>query len=406
MKNKKIIYKNFIQKKHINLNLNKNLKRKLNRSLIDIYNSQNIQKDVFHMLSKKFRLNFKEKDLKKFKRYNKIVLVGMGGSILGSEAIYSFLKQKIKKDFHFFDNLDEDKLNFFKKNFSLNHALFIVISKSGETLETLSNLLALKILNNNSKNLIVITEKNNNSLYSLSKKMKFHFIEHRKYIGGRYSVLSEVGMLPAYLMGLKISNLRKNILVHLSKRKNKIFLKDSSIKLANIFLKKNIKNLVLLNYEPKLDKFLYWYQQLIAESLGKKEKGLLPIISQGPKDHHSLLQLYLEGPKDKLFYILSSDKDAGIKISSKKLDKKFKYLNNKSLNKIKNAQKNAFIKNLKKKKIPFREFKVSEQNEQTIGELFSYFIIETVLIGKLININPFDQPAVEDVKKDTRKALV
>ena len=157
MKNKKIIYKNFIQKKHINSNLNKNLKSKLNRILIDIYNSQNIHKDVFHSLSKKFRLNFKEKDLIKFKKYNKIILVGMGGSILGSEAIYSFLKQKIKKDFHFFDNLDEDKLNFFKKNFSLNKALFIVISKSGETLETLSNLLALKILNKNSKNLIVIT---------------------------------------------------------------------------------------------------------------------------------------------------------------------------------------------------------------------------------------------------------
>ena len=111
MKNKKIIYKNFIQKKHINLNLNRNLKIKFNRSLIDIYNNQNIQKDVFHSLSKKFKFNFKEKDLKRFKKYNKIALIGMGGSILGSEAIYSFLKQKIKKDFYFFDNLDEDKLN-------------------------------------------------------------------------------------------------------------------------------------------------------------------------------------------------------------------------------------------------------------------------------------------------------
>ena len=406
MKNKKIIYKNFIQKKHINFDLNKKLKIKLNRSLIDIYKDLNIEKNVFCSLSEKFRLNFKEKDLRRFERYNKIVLIGMGGSILGSEAIYSFLKQKIKKDFYFFDNLNVDELNFFKKNFMFRQTLFIVISKSGETLETLSNLFVLKIVNKNSKNLIVITEKNNNFLYLLSKKMKLHFIEHKKYIGGRYSVLSEVGMLPAYLMGLKISNLRKNILVHLRKRKNKVFLKDSVIKLANIFLKKRIKSLVLFNYEPKLDKFLYWYQQLIAESLGKKEKGLLPIISQGPKDHHSLLQLYLEGPKDKLFYILSSDEGTGVKISSKKLDKKFKYLNNKSLNKIKNAQKNAFIKSLKKKEIPFREFKVSEHNEQSIGELFSYFIIETVLIGKLININPFDQPAVEEVKKATRKALL
>ena len=116
-------------------------------------------------------------------------------------------------------------------------------------------------------------------------------------------MLSEFVILPAYLMGLKISNLIKNILVHFNK-KNKLFLKDSAVKLANIILRKKIKSLILFNYEPKLEKFLYWYQQLIAESLGKEGIGLLPVISPAPKDHHSLLQLYLDGPKDKLFYIL------------------------------------------------------------------------------------------------------
>lgn len=406
MKNKKIIYKNFIQNKHLNSNLYKNLRIKYNKSLSDINKYQDIEKDIFHSFSKKFKYNFKIKDLNKFKKYKRIVLIGMGGSILGAEAIYGFLKTKIKKDFHFFDNIDEDKLIFFKKSYNLNETLFVIISKSGETLETLSNLLTLKIVKKNSKNLIIITEKNNKYLYLLSKRMNFYLVEHKKYIGGRFSVLSEVGMLPAYLMGLQISRIRKNILVHQKNKKNKMFLKDSSIKLASILLRKKIKNLILFNYEPKLDKFLYWCQQIIAESLGKKGKGLLPTISQAPKDHHSLLQLYLDGPRDKLFYVLSSEPVSGNKINVNKLDKQFRYLNNKSLNQIKIAQKNAFLKNLKEKKIPFKEIKIRSINEQTLGELFSYFIIETALVGKLINVNPFDQPAVDQVKKDTRKELI
>ncbi|MDC3127326.1 glucose-6-phosphate isomerase [Candidatus Pelagibacter bacterium] len=405
MKNKKIIYKNFIQKDHLNLKLNKNLQIKYNKLLSNINKYQDNENDVFHTLTRKFKINFQIKDLKKFKRYKRFVLIGMGGSILGSEAIYEFLKSKIRKNFHFFDNLDEEKLDIFRKSHKFNKTLFIVISKSGETLETLSNLVALKILKKNSKNLIVVTEKNNGYLHSLSKKMKFYFIEHRSYVSGRYSVLSEVGILPTYLMGLQISNLRKNLLVHLKNKKNKSFLKDSTIKLANIILRKKIKSLILFNYEPKLEKFLYWYQQLIAESLGKKGRGLLPIISPAPKDHHSLLQLYLDGPRDKLFYILSSSQDFKYKIFTKNLGEKFKYLNNLSLNQIKNAQKKAFMQSLKKKKIAFREFKIGHFNEQTIGELFSYFIIETAMIGKLININPFDQPAVEKVKKATKKEL-
>ena len=236
--------------------------------------------------------------------------------------------------------------------------------------------------------------------------MNLYFVEHRKYIGGRYSILSEVGMLPAYLMGLQMKNLRKNILIHFTNNKSKIFLRNSTIKLADIILRKKIKNLILFNYVPQLNKFLYWYQQIIGESLGKDGKGFLPTISLAPKDHHSLLQLYLDGPKDKLFYIFSDDQITNNKINSKRLDNKFSYLNKKNLSQIKKAQKKAFIQSLKKKKIPFREFKINNFNEQNLGELFSYFIIETALIGKLINVNPFDQPAVEKVKINTKKELI
>ncbi len=402
---KKIIYKNFIQKKHLDSQLEEKFNKDYFRIIKNINVNIDTSRNTFHSLSKKFKLNFEIKDLDKFKKFQTIVLIGMGGSILGSESIYHFFKDKIKKTFLFFDNIDESKIQELKNKKNLNKVLFIIVSKSGNTVETLSNILVLKMIKKKSKNIILISEKNDNPLYLLSQEMKLFFIEHKKYIGGRYSVLSEVGLLPACLMGINISKLRKNISNHL-KNSNKKFMKESSIKLTNLWIKKKFKNLIFINYVPKLDKFLYWNQQLIAESLGKKGKGFLPLISKAPKDYHSLLQLYLDGPKDKLFYIFSSDIKDKNKINSKILGKKFNFLNNKSLSEIKTAQKNALIKTLKKNKIPFREFKINDFSEQTLGELFSYFILEVAIIGKLGKIDPFNQPAVEQIKIDTKKILI
>ncbi len=403
-KSSKITYKNYIKKEFFNFKNNKKIKEKISSILNGITFNLDSSKNVFNSFSNKFKFNFKTKDLSKFKKFNTVVIIGMGGSILGSQAIYFFLKKKIKKDFIFLDNIDEDELQKIKNKKKISKILFIIISKSGNTIETLSNVRALKIIKKKSKNIIIISEKRQNALYFLAKKMKIFHIEHKSYIGGRYSVLSEVGMVPAYLMGLNILKIRKNLMKHLRTR-NKNYLKESSLRLVNILQRKKINNLIFFNYVPQLNKFLYWSQQLIAESLGKKGKGFLPIISTAPKDHHSLLQLYLDGPKDKLFYVFSSETDNKKKINSNILEKKFNFLNNKSLNQIKIAQKNAFLKTLKKKKIPFREFKIRDMNEQVLGELFSYFILETVIVGKLINVNPFNQPAVEEVKANTKKIL-
>ena len=186
----------------------------------------------------------------------------------------------------------------------------------------------LNVLKKNAKNLILILRKKNNLLFSLSKKLNLFYIEHKKNIGGRYSVLSEVGLLPAYLMGININKLRLNILDHL-KKKHLNQLKKHTIKFASMMNFRKTNNLILLNYFPELGKFLFWFQQLIAESLGKNNRGFLPVISNAPKDHHSLMQLYLDGPKDKLFYIFSND----FKLSEiVQADKNFKitsYLNNK-----------------------------------------------------------------------------
>ena len=358
----------------------------------------------FHLLNRDYNFNFYIKDLKKFKKFNTIAIIGMGGSILGAKAIYYFLRKKIKKKVYFFDDVNSHNIYSFKKRENTQKVLFLVISKSGNTIETISNLLSLKIIKRGSKNIIIISEKNDNFLNLLSKELDIFYIEHKKFIGGRFSVLSEVGIVPAYFMGINVLKIRKNLSKFL-KGQDKNYLKDSSTKLAYLIKKKSFKNLVFLNYTPEVEKFLYWCQQLIAESLGKKGKGFFPVVSSVPKDHHSLLQLYLDGPKDKLFYIFHRNEKSKNKILVKNLSKKIMFLNNISLDVIKKAQKNSLIKTLIKKGIPFREFSIRELNEETLGQLFSYFIIETIFIARLSNINPFNQPAVEQVKNYTKKLL-
>ena len=344
----------------------------------------------------KFEIKFK-----KFRKFKTILIIGMGGSILGAKAIYDFLKHKTKKNFIFIDNLDENYLKSIKKNNNLSKSLFIIISKSGNTIETISNTYFFKSFLK-SKNTIILTENKNSFLRNLAKEKKFNFLEHKKFIGGRYSVLSEVGMLPAYLMGFKVENFKKNLGKFIYNKK--IIL--SSANLINKLKIKNAKILVFFNYVPELNNFLYWSQQLFAESLGKNKKGFIPVISNAPKDHHSLLQLYLDGPKDKVFYIVSSNKRGNLKTKSDFFSDNVHYLRKKKYNDIKNSQKNAFLRVLKNKKIPFREINIQKFNEDTIGKLFLQFIMETIFLGKLTNVDPFDQPAVEEVKVLTKKFLV
>ena len=400
MNKKNLTFKNNIQKKYIKQKFLKNFNTVFKNTINEVNNTNK----TLNTLNKKFKFNYNIKELNKFKKFKIIALIGMGGSILGAEAINNFLEKKIRKKIYFFNNLDERKLMKFKKKESLDKVLFLIISKSGNTIETISNTFLLNIIKKNAKNIILISERKNNLLFSLSKKFNLFYIEHKSYIGGRYSIFSEVGMIPAYLMGLNTIRLRSQTLKFL-KGKDKTFLKDSVIKLASIINSKKINNLVLLCYSPELEKFLFWCQQLIAESLGKKGKGFFPIISKAPKDHHSLLQLYLDGPPDKLFYIFSYETNLKDKINIKKYIKMNNFLDQKTLSEVKSAQKNALIKAFIKNNIQFREFKIKRINEEALSELFSYFILETIIIGKMIKVNPFDQPAVEQIKVFTRNLL-
>ena len=394
---KKLIIKDFIPEKNLKVKKN-NLQVK--KILEKIIKNLDKKKDPLYFFSKKFQLRFNSNQFKKFKKFNTIVIIGMGGSALGAKAIYSFLEHKTNKKFLFIDNLDENKLIEIKKK-KFNKLLFIMISKSGNTIETLTNINLIFKPKFNFSNSIIITEKKNSALNLLAKKKNILLIEHEKYIGGRYSIFTEVGMLPAFLMGFNVKKFRKNIYSLLYGKNKKLIIQNVN-NLKKIYNHKKISSIVFLIYNSKLNNFVYWCQQLMAESLGKRGKGLMPILSFAPKDHHSLLQLYLEGPQNKMFYIISSKNINKIIIKNNIFKNSFKYLNNTNLNKIITAQKLSLIKSLQKRKIPYREILIKDYTEEVLGELFAYFMLETVILGKSLNTNPYDQPAVEEVKKFTK----
>jgi len=228
----------------------------------------------------------------------------MGGSILGTKSIYSFLKKKIKKNVFFFDNLDSNLFSEYKKIKNLNNSCFIVAGKSGRTIETIVNLGVIFSKNLLKKKLIIIAEPTDNALMTIANKYNAEIIEHKEFISGRYSVLSETGMFPAALMGLDLMKFKN--LKRLIKSKNFISTLIQNVACIYTLILKKINNSVILSYDSNLNDLGYWYQQLVAESLGKKGKGINPILSFCPKDHHSLLQLYLDGPKDKFFTFFNS----------------------------------------------------------------------------------------------------
>ena len=184
-----MIIKNFIYKNIFTNKSRENLSKNFNKVFEDVTKDISSPTKTLNVLSQDFKINFNLRDLKKFKKFKNIAIIGMGGSILGAEAIYSFLEKKIKKKIFFFNDLNIKKILEFKKKESLEKTLIFVISKSGNTIETLSNTFVLNIVKKNSKNVILISEKKNNLLFNLSKKMNLFYIEHKSYIGGRYSVL-------------------------------------------------------------------------------------------------------------------------------------------------------------------------------------------------------------------------
>ncbi|MDB3964475.1 glucose-6-phosphate isomerase [Candidatus Pelagibacter sp.] len=384
MLTRNIDFKNFKIKKNT-----QKVKKKLKKLLQE-------NNEIIKSLRKTYKNSYNRKLVNKYNKGLNYRVIGMGGSTLGTQTIYDFLGKKIKKNFLFVDNLQSITKTKNKKKITN-----LVISKSGNTIETIINTnLFLKKKHNN----IFITENKKSYLYLLAEKLKAEIIDHNNYIGGRYSVLSEVGMLPAELMGLN-SNKFKNLNMLI---KNKNFLNSliSNVSSTLYFIKNKKYNSVIINYDERSENLFNWYQQLIAESLGKNKKGILPIVSNMPKDNHSVMQLYLDGFKNNFYTFFFVNEKNSTKINTNFDYNRMSYLKNKNLHQIKLSQKLATENVFRKKNIPFRSFTILKRDEKTLGELFSFFILETILIGKMLNLNPYDQPAVELIKKETKKILI
>lgn len=402
MLNKNIFFNNFFFKSKKFYQNFKKTQNFFNSFLLEL---KNFEIPTLECYKKDYIFDFSSITVRKFSKYKNIVVIGMGGSILGAKSIYSFLKIKVKKKVFFFDNLDANLHLQFNKIKVLKNSCFIIVSKSGSTLETLTNFSIVFSKSLFKNKLIFITEMGDNALNSMANKLNAEIIEHKDFIGGRYSVLSEAGMFPAALMGLnvnKFKNLKKLI-------QNKNFVSSLIHNVSSIYTlnENDIKNSVILNYDTDLNDLGCWYQQLVAESLGKKGKGITPILSTAPKAHHSVLQLYLDGPKDKFFTFFSSSNVGGkYKVSDKIIPNSMKFLKNKRLGYIINTQCDATKNIFKLRNLPFRHFIFNKSNEEELGMIFTFFVLETILLARLMKVNPFDQPAVEQIKIETKKILL
>ena len=349
-----------------------------------------------------------------FKDCKDIIIVGTGGSTLGSKMIDSIFDGK--KKIHYVENVDPSSVE--KLLLTLNHEVtgLIIISKSGETIETLSQFFF--ILNHFNKEsmlikqrTLVITEKKKSTLKLIQENLNLEFSEHDKNIGGRYSVFSIVGLFPLKLNDVKIENILSggekvlDKLLSLDNPNN--FAPTKSALIHAQLLKNNFNMNVLFTYLDSLQNFSLWFRQLWAESIGKDGHGSTPINAIGTVDQHSQLQLYLDGPNDKFVTMLGLDKP----LKSNKLNCLVNNINfseslhQKSLGDLLFSEMKATYQTIKNKNIPLRMIKLSRLDEETLGSLIMCFFIETIYTCNLLKINPFDQPAVEEGKKLAIKYL-
>ena len=341
----------------------------------------------------------------------KFVVFGTGGSNLGARALINILVDQ-PDNILFFDNIDQ--LFFQSQILKLDFATtgFIVISKSGTTPETLSQLGTIvnianekNILNTLYNNMMVITEFKDSALFNIAKKNNCLLLEHQDDIGGRYSVFSNVGMVPAIIAGLNVKKIHEGVIKLLNKNDF-----NNAFKFAQIFkysVSNNYSSSVLMTYSDGLNYFGKWYLQLWAESIGKQNRGVTALHATGTTDQHSQLQLYLDGPKDKFFTIIKSNyKNKGLLIDSQLMkDESIDYLVNKKMGDLMHAEQDATIDTFKLNGFKFREIFIETIDEENIGMLMANSIIETIAACIYFDVDPFDQPAVEQGKVLTKKYL-
>ncbi len=378
---------------------------KKEREIIGYYSLPNVDTTV--LKTKLDDLNFPQKQ---------IAIIGIGGSTLGTYAIYNFMKYNkqhnkcLKKELFFFESTDPVNLNGTLAQLNLNDTLFIVISKSGTTIETISIFKYLMSITKIDKsNLLIITE-DDSKLNTYAKANDINSFDIPKNVGGRFSVLSNVGLVPLYLAGFNIDELLKGAKKTLDSFFEQKKLYKHLIKKARTYYEfKDVYNMnAIFSYSQLLEGFNKWYIQLWGESLGKVDvnntnQGLTPIGLLGPVDQHSFLQLIVEGQRDKtVTFIKIKDFKDNTKIAPISLEglEELDYVNNLDFKELINLQADATIASVKelKKDIPIDIIEIEEISEYEIGKLLFYYELLTSIVGKFLRINTYDQPGVEGGK--------
>ncbi len=347
--------------------------------------------------------------------YSDLVILGTGGSALNGQALTS-LAQAASPRLHFVDNVDPHTISQLFATLDLPHTAFLAISKSGKTVETLSQMLiAIDALGQRvgsgalGRQFYVITDPQDNPIRRLGAAIGATLLEHEPHIGGRFAAFTNVALLPALVSGLDAAAFRAGaeavVRAHLYPHTHPEAAKGAALAIA--LAKQGCAISVMMPYVDRLSHFASWYRQMWAESLGKNGQGTTPVKAMGTIDQHSQLQLYLDGPRNKMVTFITLDtKGKGPVVPAISSDSAFAYITGKTLGDIIAAEQQATEDTLVESGCPVRSFQLPRLDEETMGALLMHFMLETIIAAELLGINAYDQPAVEAGKIRTRELLV
>jgi len=358
------------------------------------------------------------------KSFKTVVVLGVGGSSLGGSTLSGLLGAPLRDRtgpmLCFLDNIDPDSVEGILEMLDLETTFFLVISKSGRTLSTLAQFLICSeavsaVVGNASvfKHFIVVTEITDNPLRCCAERMSVMVLEHDSAVGGRFSVFSTAGLAPALIAGVNCRELLEGSASALEDMLSGASAEGveparGAALIVGLANRRKINTSVLMPYSDRLRCFGLWYRQLVAESLGKNGKGILPINAMGIVDQHSQLQLFLDGPRDKIVTFIGTN-NAGLGrliptnfVGSPERD----LFKNSSLGDLFDAEYEATAQSLTTVGCPVRKFHLDRLEERGLGALLMHFMMEVILVGSRFGVDPFDQPAVEAGKAMTRELLL
>ncbi len=357
-------------------------------------------------------------------RFEHVVVLGTGGSSLGGQTLLAladsgFSRPRGTPKLHFMDNIDPHTLTALLRGLDLRGTGFLVITKSGGTAETLAQMLVCldavrRVAGDGGvgRHFTVITQPGGSPLRRLCQRWRLETLDHDPDLGGRYAVLSLVGLLPAMVAGLDPAALREGAQAVLgatlaagdARRAEPAVGAALAIGLLR---ERRVTTTVMMPYADRLAPFALWFRQLWAESLGKDGAGTTPIRAIGATDQHSQLQLYLDGPRDKMITLVTVDyAGSGPRIADDLADDEaLAYLRGKTVGDLIDAEARATADTLARNGRPVRVFRLGRLDERALGALLMHFMLETIVAAGLLGVNPFDQPAVEEGKALARAYL-